>query len=33
MIEITDKAREMLAEAIKDEGDHPSVRLYHAGMG
>ena len=33
MIDITDKAREMLVAAIKDEGDNPSVRLYQAGMG
>ncbi len=33
MIEITDKAVEMLAEAVSKEGDNPHVRLYQAGIG
>lgn len=33
MIEITEKAIEMLAEAVKGEGANPSVRIYQAGVG
>jgi hypothetical protein len=32
-IELTDKAREMLAKASLEHGENPSVRLYQAGMG
>ena len=33
MIEMTEKAEEMLAEAVSGEGKNPAVRLYHAGVG
>lgn len=33
MIEITEKAEEMLAEAVAAEGPNPTVRLYQAGVG
>lgn len=33
MIELTDKALEMLAEAVAKEGPNPSVRIYQAGIG
>jgi len=33
MIEITDKAREMLLESVRDQGENPAERIYVAGSG
>ncbi len=33
MITVTEKAVEMIQDALKEKGDNPAVRVYIAGMG
>jgi hypothetical protein len=33
MISVTESAKEMILQSIKDKGEKPSVRIYLAGVG